>query len=246
MSDPYRILGVSPDASPDEIRSAYHRLARQHHPDLNPEPGAEARMRALNWAYEVLTDPRQHEADKASSWAPPMDTRQQTVYSQPRPVTLRQILISLGLSLLIILPSLSAAWKIVDSLPERPTAVYNTPVQAYLAHATRTADAAVLDNPDLPCTAWDSMNNVPDNFDGCFYGLLLAKETLVNDPYNWPAALALGGEDFFLRVLLSPPAALAATMAIGSCVQVRGRVSYDQGGQAEMRILYPERIQPCP
>jgi curved DNA-binding protein CbpA len=55
--DYYRILGVTRDASTHEIRRAYRRLARQHHPDRNPQPDSPERFRALADAYAVLNDP---------------------------------------------------------------------------------------------------------------------------------------------------------------------------------------------
>ncbi len=55
--DYYRLLGVSQDASPPEIRRAYRRLARQHHPDRNPHPDSPEQFRALADAYAALTDP---------------------------------------------------------------------------------------------------------------------------------------------------------------------------------------------
>jgi curved DNA-binding protein CbpA len=55
--DHYRLLGVSRDASAREIRRAYRRLARQHHPDLNPRPDGAERFAALAHAYEILNDP---------------------------------------------------------------------------------------------------------------------------------------------------------------------------------------------
>ena len=56
-NDYYRVLGVSQDANTPEIRRAYRRLARQHHPDRNPEPESPERFRALAEAYAVLGDP---------------------------------------------------------------------------------------------------------------------------------------------------------------------------------------------
>ena len=55
--DHYRVLGVAEDASAHEIRRAYRRLARQHHPDRNPRPDGPQRFRTLAEAYAVLNDP---------------------------------------------------------------------------------------------------------------------------------------------------------------------------------------------
>ncbi|HEX4616341.1 MAG TPA: J domain-containing protein [Stellaceae bacterium] len=55
---PYEVLGVKPDASADEIRKIYRRLAKQFHPDLNPgKPEAEARFKSISAAYDLLSDP---------------------------------------------------------------------------------------------------------------------------------------------------------------------------------------------
>jgi len=53
----YEILGVSQDASKEDIKRAYRRLARQYHPDVNKEDGAEERFKEINRAYEILSDP---------------------------------------------------------------------------------------------------------------------------------------------------------------------------------------------
>ncbi|MCS7057738.1 MAG: DnaJ domain-containing protein [Meiothermus sp.] len=55
--DYYKILGVSRDASEEEIKRAFKRLARKYHPDVNKEPGAEERFKEINEAYTVLSDP---------------------------------------------------------------------------------------------------------------------------------------------------------------------------------------------
>jgi DnaJ-class molecular chaperone len=56
FKDYYKILEVPRDASQDDIRKAYRKLARKYHPDVSKEPDAEARMRDLNEANDVLRD----------------------------------------------------------------------------------------------------------------------------------------------------------------------------------------------
>lgn len=64
----YAVLGVNPDASPDEIRGAYRRAARASHPDLHPgDASAAERFKRVQVAYEVLGDP----ARRAAYDAPP-------------------------------------------------------------------------------------------------------------------------------------------------------------------------------
>src|SRR4051794_26407927 len=54
--DYYKALGVPRDASTDDIRRAYRKLARKNHPDVNRDPGAEDRFKEISEAYEVLRD----------------------------------------------------------------------------------------------------------------------------------------------------------------------------------------------
>ncbi|MFT7824658.1 MAG: DnaJ C-terminal domain-containing protein [Sulfurimonas sp.] len=53
----YETLGVSENASADEIKKAYRKLARQYHPDINKEESAQEKFKEINAAYEVLSDP---------------------------------------------------------------------------------------------------------------------------------------------------------------------------------------------
>src|SRR5258708_8857333 len=60
--DYYEVLGISRNASDDELKKAFRRLAKQYHPDTNKEQGAEALFIEVNEAYEVLSDPQKRAA----------------------------------------------------------------------------------------------------------------------------------------------------------------------------------------
>jgi molecular chaperone DnaJ len=60
--DYYEILGVSRNASSDDLKSSFRRLARQYHPDVNKEPDAEERFKEINEAYAVLSDQQKRAA----------------------------------------------------------------------------------------------------------------------------------------------------------------------------------------
>lgn len=62
FKDYYQVLGVARDASADDIKRAYRKLARKYHPDVSKEPGAEARFKEINEANAVLQDPEKRAA----------------------------------------------------------------------------------------------------------------------------------------------------------------------------------------
>jgi curved DNA-binding protein len=62
FKDYYQTLGVAHDATVEEIRKAFRKLARKYHPDVSKEPNAESKMKEVNEAYTVLSDPEKRAA----------------------------------------------------------------------------------------------------------------------------------------------------------------------------------------
>ena len=82
----YAVLGVRPDASTDEVRDAFRRLARQHHPDRSAaeRTGAD-RMAEINEAYRVLCDPARRAVYDASLRSGPVTSTEPTTTAAPDP-----------------------------------------------------------------------------------------------------------------------------------------------------------------
>jgi curved DNA-binding protein len=74
--DYYGVMGVDRKATPEEIKSAYRKLARKYHPDVSKEPGAEEKFKEIGEAYETLKDPQKRAAyDQLGSHSPGQDFR---------------------------------------------------------------------------------------------------------------------------------------------------------------------------
>ena len=74
FDDPYRVLGLTPDATDEQVKQAYRRLAKQYHPDMNPgDEAAAQRMNEINAAYDQIKNPPkqttyQNAYDPFSGW----------------------------------------------------------------------------------------------------------------------------------------------------------------------------------
>jgi len=74
--DYYGVMGVERKATPEEVKSAYRKLARKYHPDVSKEPGAEEKFKEIGEAYETLKDPQKRAAyDQLGSHSPGQDFR---------------------------------------------------------------------------------------------------------------------------------------------------------------------------
>jgi len=139
VEDYYDVLQVSSNAEPEVIDAAYRRLARKYHPDANAGPDATERMRELNEAYEVLSNPARRaeydrarqrtrrEAARAESEAPSQPRREERAASVERvktpaakPAGRRPLLVGLALIGLAVLGACVAIgiWIGIDKVSE--------------------------------------------------------------------------------------------------------------------------------
>lgn len=81
----YELLNVARDASPDQIKKAYRKLAQKLHPDRNPDPSASDMMGVINAAHDVLADPARRSAYDAHLAAQARDAREEAAHRQSQP-----------------------------------------------------------------------------------------------------------------------------------------------------------------
>ena len=124
--DYYTILQVDPRAEPEVIQAAYRRLAAKHHPDVDPSPEAMERMKLLNAAYEVLSDPmkrREHDMSRFRGQQPTIEdtsTKQRSWWFLVLTVVVLLLLLRFNIRfLLIAAPLLLVIWLLMNWQPQR-------------------------------------------------------------------------------------------------------------------------------
>lgn len=84
--DPYEVLGVPRNASEDEIKTAYRRLAKKYHPDLNPgDPTAAQKMNEVNQAYDRIKNPQAYQQPQQGTGYDPFTGQRTYTYTTNDP-----------------------------------------------------------------------------------------------------------------------------------------------------------------
>jgi hypothetical protein len=113
LPDYYEVLQVHPKAEPEVIEAAYRRLARLYHPDVNRRPDAGERMRQINLAYEVLSDPEKRRAYDAARAANGQVGRHPATPARPAP--------SPGVPTIEVQPTMLSFGQVAPEEPVRAT-----------------------------------------------------------------------------------------------------------------------------
>lgn len=108
MTDPYSVLGVSPDSTDDQIKKAYRELAKKYHPDINSEAGASEKMQEINEAYDRIMKMR--ESGKNGEYSGRSTYSDSSYSSDAFNIYRAQMLISMG--------RYAEAKIVLDSIPQ--------------------------------------------------------------------------------------------------------------------------------
>lgn len=114
--DYYAILQVSPTAEKEVIGAAYRKLAQKYHPDTNKSPEAEEKMKRINAAYEVLSDPDKRAAYDATRRIAQTSKPQQSKSILPRLMALAALIMLIIVVALRLSPRLALLLAVISLL----------------------------------------------------------------------------------------------------------------------------------
>lgn len=155
MRDPYIVLGVTRDASQDEIKSAYRKLAMELHPDRNPgDAQAEERFKEVRSAYDELTKPKAEQPQgQPQGWPPGFDEHFARMFAQHFGQTFRptnpDITVVAELTLKQVFEGCDLD-VVIDALPNKPTYRVHIPRSIEPGQRVRVQGAGSQVNTSLP------------------------------------------------------------------------------------------------